>query len=105
MIRSTLVLSALVPVTVVGCGGRASSSPDRPPGDADSADDQSDAGSFACGDAACSATEVCVYPLSECVLQTHPLTDAGSCPAGTIFSADVLGCLGSPTCAQGFSPW
>jgi hypothetical protein len=69
-----------------------------------SAYDQSDAGTFACGDAACSATEVCIYPLDECTLRIQPRTDAGICPSGTFLFADYGECLGSPNCLRGFSP-
>jgi hypothetical protein len=111
---------AILAVLVAGCGANAVSATNLgldAGGDAAGivdgrdaeADGQSEAGTFACGDALCAETEVCLYPLFECSLPIQPPPDAGSCPAGTVFSADndvCPGCcLGFPICVQGFSPF
>jgi hypothetical protein len=76
------------------------SSPDGASMEEDSA---TDGGTFACGDASCSQTEVCVYDF--CSFQIELLTtDGGSCPDG---SAYVTGdssteCIGPPVCDRPF---
>src|SRR5580704_7379281 len=78
--------------TPQGDGGlRDSSSPDdasrkaRDAGSSDSApeaDAPPDGGQFACGDAVCEPSQLCVYPIcpDECVRDTVPPNDAGLCP-------------------------
>lgn len=110
-VKGALSTFALVTLaTVVACGGQASTA--NPPGDADAADGQSEAGTFACGDLLCAETKVCLYPFFECGVASHPPTDAGSCPEGTVFSDanDLCGgspgcCLGPPICPRPFSPF
>jgi hypothetical protein len=53
----------------------------------------SDAATFACGEASCVGTEVCVHPGCGCLIAIYPVTDSGSCPDGTAFADAVAGCV------------
>jgi hypothetical protein len=103
---STLVVAALA---VASCGGQSTSSTARAPGDADAADGQSEAGTFACGASVCSASQICLYPPYGCIQLA--LTDAGVCPDGTEYSDASGGCLPpipTPSCvspAPGDGSW
>ena len=99
-VKGALSTFALVTLaTVVACGGQASTA--NPPSDADAADGQSEAGTFACGQAVCSPSQICLYPPYGCVQLA--LTDAGVCPDGTEYSDASGGCLPpipTPSCVS-----
>jgi hypothetical protein len=103
-LRTAALIStlALVALAVASCGGQSTSSTDRVIGDADAADGQSEAGTFACGDALCAETELCVYPACGCAVIMEPMTDAGSCPDGTAFSDVIESCFVPPKCQPAF---
>jgi hypothetical protein len=95
---STLALTALV-TTVASCGGQSSTASII--GDADAADGQSEAGTFTCGDALCSASQICLYPPYGCIQLA--LTDAGVCPDETEYSGASGGCMPpipTPSCVS-----
>jgi hypothetical protein len=102
MVRTALFISTatLAALAVAACGGQ-SSTVRAPIGDADAADGQSEAGTFACGDAACSPSQICLYPAYGCIQLA--LTDAGVCPNGTTYSDASGGCLPpvrTPSCVS-----
>src|SRR5580704_13071280 len=98
MVRTALFIStaALAALAVASCGGQSTSSTARAPGDADTTDGQSEAGTFACVDALCSESELCVYPACGCSVIMEPMTDAGACPDGTAFSDVIESCFVPP---------
>jgi hypothetical protein len=90
---------ALVALAVASCGGQSSTA--SAPGDANTADGQSEAGTFACGDADCSPSQICLYPPYGCIQLA--LTDAGLCPEGTAYSDASGGCIPptpTPSCVS-----
>jgi hypothetical protein len=64
--------------TVVQVDGSADGSFPRP------TDASNDVTALLCGDAACSASEICLYPC--CHVPMEPATDAGACPDGFGYS-------------------
>jgi hypothetical protein len=102
MIGRAHVISAIVASLAVGsCGGRSTSTAARAPVDVDAADGQSEAGTFACGDAVCDPSQICLYPPYGCIQLA--LTDAGVCPDGTDYSDASGGCLPpvpTPSCVS-----
>jgi len=100
----------LIVAALVGCGGAAAPSRAPPAGDdAPDADGNeagsdaslTDAGTFACGDALCDPSQICLYPAYGCVALAA--SDGGACPAGTQYSdasGDCLPPIPTPSCAS-----
>lgn len=57
-----------------------------------------DAGYFACGDAMCAASQICLYPPCGCVVAMEPTTDAGACPDGSVYYDAAGFCFVPPDC-------
>jgi hypothetical protein len=91
---------AVVAMAVASCGGQ--SSTPSPIGDADAGDGQSEAGTFACGDANCGPSQICVTPAYGCLAETRP--DGGVCPGGTEYSDASGDCLQIPRPPSCVSP-
>jgi hypothetical protein len=92
-VRPLLALAAWL---TVGCGGGTITSQSNE-GGIDAASDQAgrdvsipdagvDAEGFACGEATCGPSQICLYPPCGCVGEIWPaLNDAGACPAGLTY--------------------
>ena len=86
----------------VACGGAVTDSAvGMEEGDADTGSNEAasdaastDAGEFACGDAICAPSQICLYPAYGCI--AFALPDGGSCPDGTEYSDATGDCLQSP---------
>ena len=109
MNRRGLILS--VAGVVVACGGGGNRAVGTQEGGADTGSNEAargaavtetasdvasmDAGEFACGDATCGPSQICLYPAYGCILLV--LFDAGTCPDGWEYS-DASGhfCIQSP---------
>jgi hypothetical protein len=95
---------------VLECGGTANGGNIDPPGDADATDGAieaatdsgpTDAGAFACGDAMCDPSQICLYPAYGCIGMAP--SEAGTCPAGTAYSDASSACVAqrpSPSCVS-----
>ena len=60
-----------------------------------------DGGAFACGDATCGPSEICLYPAYGCIMFVPP--DGGVCPDWTEYSDAASGCVElppPPSCAS-----
>jgi hypothetical protein len=104
---------AILAVLVAGCGANAVSATNLgldAGGDAAGivdgrdakADGQSEAGTFACGDALCSPSQICLTPAYGCLAETRP--DGGVCPGGTEYSDASGDCLQIPPPPSCVSP-
>jgi hypothetical protein len=95
MVRAALLVSTIIVVlAVASCGGQSTSSRSRAHVDADAGDGQSEAGTFACGDAFCSPSQICLTPAYGCVVARLP--DAGPCLDGSQYSDASGSCLQYP---------
>ena len=61
-----------------------------------------DAGEFACGDATCGPSQICLTPAYGCL--GFALPDSGICPDGWVFDPTFSGCLESPPTPSCVSP-
>jgi len=61
-----------------------------------------DAGQFACGDATCGPSQICLYPAYGCIGMAPP--DSGICPDGWGSAPGGDGCVQSPTVPSCVSP-
>jgi hypothetical protein len=112
MIRTAVIVSPITMIAlavVVSCGGRSASSTISPIGDADIGNDgvasdaaSTDGGTFACGDALCSPSQICLTPAYGCLAETRP--DGGVCPGGTEYSDASGDCLQIPPPPSCVSP-
>src|SRR5580692_7078533 len=110
--RRTIVLAGLACcVLACGCGGSLVTGAEPPRGtdggaldaevdtgavvpttDAGSVVPPKDAGAFACGDALCEPSQICLTPAWGCIAFSVPPNDAGACPDGTEFSGAAGAC-------------
>ena len=117
-VKLTVVSMLVVTVGTTGCSGGGNRAVGTQEGGADTGSNEAasdaavteaasdaastDAGEFACGDATCGPSQICLYPPYGCILLRLP--DAGICPDGWEYDdASGGGCIQStppPSCVS-----